>query len=108
MSALLAEAQFGTLHIKDFYWDGQAVFAYSALWLFLGIVWLGVAFYNKALEKPAFGLIYLVVAKVFLFDLSSLDGIWRIVSLFVLAGCLLGISHFHAKYFRLAKNGEGV
>lgn len=76
------------------------IFAYSAVWLLLGCVWLACAFKNRALVKPAFGLIYFVIAKVFLYDVSSLDDVWRIAALFGLAGALLGISYCYSRWFQ--------
>jgi len=100
VSSLLTQALYGTVNIGEINFTDFGIFLYSILWLSLGAIWLLVAFRNKFLVKPAFGLIYFVIAKVFLFDVSSSDGIWRICALFVLAGSLLGISHFYTKYFK--------
>lgn len=100
VSSLLTQALYGTVCISKINFTNFGIFSYSILWLGLGVIWLTIAFRNKFLVKPAFGLIYFVVAKVFLFDVSSLSGIWRIVALFALAGSLLVISHFYTKYFQ--------
>lgn len=83
-----------------FAFSDNRIFAYSAVWLLLGCVWLACAFKNRALVKPAFGLVYVVIAKVFLYDVSSLDDVWRIAALFGLAGSLLGISYCYSRWFQ--------
>ena len=83
--------------------SSAALFSYSAVWFMLAIVWLALAFRHQELIKPAFGLIYFVIAKVFLFDVAELNDFWRIISLFALAGALLAVSHFYSKYFRQIK-----
>lgn len=100
VTMLVADAFYGTAYLGGINCGGCSIFAYSAAWLLLGCIWLAVAFHNQALVKPAFGLIYIVIAKVFLYDVSSLNDIWRIVALFGLAGCLLGISYFYSRYFQ--------
>lgn len=87
-------------HATDSLLDAPDVDAYSAEWMFLGICWLFVAWKYRNMVKPAFGLIYLVIAKVFLLDVASQSGLVRVVSLFALAGALLGISYVYAKFFK--------
>ena len=79
---------------------GGAVFIYSVVWFVLGVIWMILAFYYKELIKPAFGMIYFVIAKVFLYDVANLNDFWRIVALFALAGSLLAVSHFYTKNFK--------
>ncbi len=100
VSALLSFALYGSVDLFGIRFDNSGIFAYSAAWLVLGCCWLLAAFRNTALVKPAFGLIYFVIAKVFLYDVSSLDGIWRISALFGLAVSLLAISYFYSRFFQ--------
>lgn len=100
VSAVLTLAFYSKLYLTDIDFDNGSIFAYSAAWLVLGCIWLTVAFRCRALVKPAFGLIYFVIAKVFLYDVSSLDGIWRISALFGLAGSLLAISYCYSRWFQ--------
>lgn len=79
--------------------DG-GIFAYSAGWMLLGICWLIAAKRVKEMAKPAFVLIYFVIAKVFLYDVAELSDFWRIIALFALAGSLFVIGHFHARFFK--------
>ena len=100
VTMLVMNAFYGTVCLDSADFDSRGIFAFSAVWLLLGCIWLAVAFRNRALIKPAFGMIYFVTAKVFLYDVSSLDDIWRIAALFGLAGGLLGISYFYGRYFQ--------
>ena len=100
VSALLTFALYGSVDLFGIRFDNSGIFAYSAAGLVLGCCWLLAAFRNTALVKPAFGLIYFVIAKVFLYDVSSLDGIWRISALFGLAVSLLAISYFYSRFFQ--------
>ncbi len=103
VTALLNVSAFGHAEFGNFHrLSGGDVFAYSCGWFLLGVVWMIFAFYNKILIKPAFGMIYFVIAKVFLYDVAALDDFWRIVSLFALAGALLAVSHFYTKCFKEA------
>ncbi len=94
---------FGTLHLNDIKATQAAIFVYSAVWLITGIAELSLSLKIKLLTKPAFVLIYIVVAKVFLYDVSFLQDLWRVACLLGLAGSLLGIGHCHAKYFKEEK-----
>ncbi len=100
VSALLTFALYNSVDLSGIRFDNSGIFAYSAVWLVLGCCWLLAAFRNTVLVKPAFGLIYFVIAKVFLYDVSSLDGIWRISALFGLAVSLLAISYFYSRFFQ--------
>lgn len=66
-----------------------------------GLVAAGVRWANKALRWQGLALLGVVTAKVFLYDLSSLEAIYRIVSFTVLGVLVLGISFF---YQRAASN----
>lgn len=105
VSAMLLYFFYGTLRLEKIDFTDISIFAFSVAWLVLGGMWLVVAFRKRVLVKPAFGLIYLVIAKVFLYDVASLAGIWRIIALFGLAGSLLAISYFYSRYFEIKKEG---
>ena len=63
----------------------------SALWGLVGITGLIVALRRDIapLRTAALGLLLATVAKVFLYDLSTLTSIYRVMSFFVLGGLLL-------------------
>jgi uncharacterized membrane protein len=70
-------------------------FAYSALWMGYGAVLMFIGFWKKSafLRYQALILIALTVGKVFLYDTSSLDRGYRILSLIAL-GLLLLVTSF--------------
>ncbi|SOR27848.1 conserved protein of unknown function; putative membrane protein [Methylorubrum extorquens] len=73
---------------------GQAEwYAYSAVWLGLGLVALGYGILRgSATARLASAvLVGLATLKVFLFDLSGLEGPLRALSFLGLGGCLIGI-----------------
>jgi uncharacterized membrane protein len=71
----------------------------SLLWTVYatGLVAAGVRWTNAGLRWQGLALFGLVVAKVFLYDLSSLEAIYRIVSFMVLGLLLLGVSFFYQR-----------
>ena len=71
----------------------------SLLWTVYasGLVAAGVWRANMALRWQGLALLGLVAAKVFLYDLSSLEAIYRIVSFMVLGLLLLGVSFFYQR-----------
>jgi uncharacterized membrane protein len=74
-------------------------YAYSAVWLALGILLLAYGLWRRAdpprLASSAF--VTASVAKVFLFDLSGLEGILRAASFIGLGLCLIGIGLTYQK-----------
>ena len=100
VSGMLTLAFYKTLYLNGINFTESGIFAYSAVWLLLSCLWLIVGLKETSLIKPAFALIYFVIAKVFIYDVSSLDGIWRISALFGLAGSLLVISYVYSRWFQ--------
>lgn len=83
-------------------WRGLSqleTYAYSAVWLALsvGILVLGVRFSSQVLRIASGLLVALAVAKVFLFDLSELDGVLRALSFIGLGAVLIGIGLFYQR-----------
>lgn len=66
----------------------------SVLWTLYagGLIAIGLARRSPLLRWQALALFSLVVAKVFLYDMSSLDRIYRIISFLVLGLLLMGVS----------------
>ncbi len=62
-----------------------------------GLVAAGVRWANKSLRWQGLALLGLVAGKVFMYDLSSLEAIYRIVSFMVLGLLLLGVSFFYQR-----------
>lgn len=82
-------------------------YAYSALWLAFGVVLLiaGMRFRFYALRLASAALIALTVIKVFVIDMSNLEGILRALSFIGLGVILIGIG---LAYQRLLRRGESL
>jgi uncharacterized membrane protein len=72
--------------------DGE-LYTYSIVWLLIGIGILitGIGFRARQLRLVAVGILLLVVAKVFLIDMSGLEGLLRALSFIGLGATLIGI-----------------
>ncbi|MCO5071893.1 MAG: DUF2339 domain-containing protein [Rhizobiaceae bacterium] len=81
-------------------------YAYSAIWLGLGVIILvlGVLQRSQMLRAASGLLIALAVAKVFLFDMSELEGVLRALSFIGLGAVLIGVGLFYQRL--LTKQGE--
>jgi uncharacterized membrane protein len=75
-------------------------YAYSAAWLlFAGVLLgLGLRLGVVALRYASLALVLLTVAKVFLFDMAALGGLYRALSFIGLGLCLLGIVWLYARF----------
>jgi len=73
--------------------------ALSTLWLLyaLGLMVAGMQRKSASVRWQALALLAVVIAKVFLFDLSSLDRFYRIMSFLLLGVVLLLISFFYQR-----------
>jgi uncharacterized membrane protein len=74
-------------------------YTYSAVWLALGVVLLvaGVTLRSWIVRVASAVLIAAAVAKVFLYDMSELDGALRALSFIGLGAVLIGIGLFYQK-----------
>jgi uncharacterized membrane protein len=74
-------------------------FSYSALIMLYGagLMWLGFARNSALLRWQAIVLIAVTVIKVFLFDVSSLDHGWRVLSFIILGVLLLAVSYAYQR-----------
>lgn len=75
-------------------------YSYSMAWLLLGICLLlaGVIKHSKMLRHASLGVIALTVGKVFLYDSSELEGLYRVFSFFGLGLSLLGLSWLYTRF----------
>src|SRR5208282_5494675 len=82
-------------------------FALTILWTcYAGLLLLlGIQRHSPLLRWQALVLLGIVVAKVFLFDLSFLARVYRILSFFILGSVLLAVSFFYQR--KLARNRTG-
>ena len=74
-------------------------FSYSALLMLYGagLIWLGFARRSALLRWQAIVLIAATIVKVFCFDVSELDHLWRVLSFIVLGALLLAVSYAYQR-----------
>jgi len=94
-------------------WSGMEqveTYTYSALWLALGVILLivGVRLRSQVLRIASAALIAIAVLKVFLFDMSELEGVLRALSFIGLGAVLIGIGLFYQRLLTLAKTRTEV
>lgn len=85
------------------------LWTYSAVWLALGLTLLGAGLFlgSRALRLVSAGFILPTVAKVFLVDMSGLEGAWRAMSFIGLGGALIGIGLVYQRLvFRTPASGN--
>jgi uncharacterized membrane protein len=94
------------------FWSGLGQFetySYSALWLAMGVGLLIAGVWQKSyiLRIASGALIAIAVAKVFLFDMSELEGVLRALSFIGLGAVLIGIGLFYQRLLtRAARTDE--
>ncbi|TIT75213.1 MAG: DUF2339 domain-containing protein, partial [Mesorhizobium sp.] len=108
VASLLAFA-YATLSVRRLFkgefiglWSGLGQFetyTYSALWLVIGVALLtaGVWLRSQVLRIASAVLIAVAVLKVFLFDMSELEGVLRALSFIGLGAVLIGIGLFYQR-----------
>jgi uncharacterized membrane protein len=88
----------------DIYWwnrtSSPEMWAYSLVWLVLGILCLAYGVVRGSFEaRIASGLLVLLaILKAFLYDLSVLTGIWRPLSFLCLGAVLIGIGLVYQRF----------
>ncbi|WEX78444.1 DUF2339 domain-containing protein [Sinorhizobium numidicum] len=115
--AVLAFA-WATLTVRRF-WQGENIadwkgflqgetYTYSVVWLVLGVLLLvaGSRFNAKSIRIASAVLVLIAVLKVFLIDMSNLEGVLRALSFIGLGGVLIGIGLFYQKILSNAGNGR--
>ncbi len=86
-------------------WASAAeLYSYSALWLALGILFLGLGIWRRSNEARIISIILVAMAvgKVFIFDLTGLSGILRAFSFIILGFVLIGIGFVYQNLSLLA------
>jgi uncharacterized membrane protein len=75
-------------------------YAYSAVWLVfaLALFVAGISLHRKYLRLAGLGVMALVVLKVFAWDMSGLEGLYRIASFIGLGLCLVGIGWLYQRF----------
>lgn len=79
------------------------MWTYSVAWLAGGLALLGggIARGTTALRRAGLAVVLLVVAKVFVLDLSHLTGLWRALSFLALGGVLVAIGGLYRRFVRV-------
>jgi uncharacterized membrane protein len=75
-------------------------YAYSVVWLGLALALFvaGIGLGSRAVRLVGLGVLALVVLKVFIGDLSNLEGLYRIASFVGLGLCLVGIGWLYQRF----------
>jgi uncharacterized membrane protein len=75
-------------------------YAYSIATLLFGLLLLigGVAFKHRGARATSFVFVLAATIKVFLFDASELQGLWRVLSFLLMGLSFLGISWAYARF----------
>ena len=106
-----------TLSVRRF-WQGVNIadwkgfipgetYTYSVVWLIIGVglLALGSRLDAKSVRLASAGLVLIAVLKVFLIDMSNLEGILRALSFIGLGAVLIGIGLFYQRIL-VKKSGE--
>ena len=88
-------------------WSGRQL-ALSTAWVIYGsvLMWLGFARRSRAIRIGAMIMLGFTILKVFLYDLSSLEQPYRIISFIVLGVILLVASYVYTKFKDLILDGD--
>ncbi len=75
-------------------------YAYSVAWLVYAVILLAIAIWRRyvALRYASLLIVMLTVAKVFLFDMSELTGIYRALSFIGLGLVLVAVGYFYRRF----------
>src|SRR5690606_1776059 len=106
---LLLGIAFVTLQVRHFYHGADLsgggasnaeIYSYSAVWLLTGFAALGVGVIrnNAMLRYASLAIVTLTVGKVFLYDASALEGLYRVFSFFGLGVSLIALSWFYTRF----------
>ncbi|MEO0425216.1 MAG: DUF2339 domain-containing protein [Pseudomonadota bacterium] len=89
----------GTVHPSRPPIEGAELYTYSVVWLVIALALLlgGTWRLGQQAYRAGLGLLGLVIAKVFLVDLSDLDGLLRVASFMGLGLSLLGVAYLHQR-----------
>jgi uncharacterized membrane protein len=76
------------------------LYTYSVVWGVMGVALLVLAILTRSLLYRYASLIFIgiTIAKVFMYDISKLEGLYRVLSFLVLGFVLIGISYVYSRY----------
>lgn len=80
--------------------EGVELYSYSAAWLVFGLALLAIGIWRSvpALRHAGMIMVCLVVAKVFLIDMSGLQGLLRVFSFLGLGAALIGLGYAYRRF----------
>ncbi|MCF8466505.1 MAG: DUF2339 domain-containing protein [Sneathiella sp.] len=83
-------------------------YTYSLVWLIIasGLMFVGIWRDSQLLSQSALLLLLAAVGKVFVFDMSALDGLLRAISFLGLGACLIGIGFLYQRYGKNESTAE--
>lgn len=86
------------------------LYTYSLAWMLVSavVLALGIRFGSTALRRWGLGLLIVVVVKVFIIDMSHLDGIWRAFSFLGLGAALVAVGWFYRRFVGHARPEEAA
>lgn len=107
--ALILLFVFLSLNIRQFYQGAYLngnittdaeIYTYSVVWLLMGIGLLvtGTLNHNKTIRVASLLIMILTAGKVFLYDASTLTGLYRVFSFFGLGLSLMALSWFYTRF----------
>jgi uncharacterized membrane protein len=102
-TAVVLALSYLTLQVRRFYQGPELgliyrtsdaeLWTYSAIWLLFGVLLLlaGILLRSQPARMASAAVVLLTVAKVFLYDLAGIGGVWRALSFIGLGLVLVGI-----------------
>ena len=89
----------GTLSSTSITSNGE-LYTYTIVWLILAIACLlgGSIRFGPNVYRAGFGLMMLVIGKIFLFDMADLEGLLRVASFMGLGLSLLGLAYLYQRF----------
>jgi len=86
------------LSLDKFTPDGE-LYTYSVVWMLMAIagVLAGTRWQFKELYKAGMALLAVVIGKIFLVDMSGLDGLWRVAAFMGLGLAMLALAWFYKR-----------
>ena len=89
----------GALDIALVTGNGE-LYTYTIVWLLMAVVCLlaGSIRFGTSVYRAGFGLMMLVIAKIFLFDMAGLEGLLRVASFMGLGLSLLGLAYLYQRF----------
>jgi uncharacterized membrane protein len=89
----------GTLSSTSITSNGE-LYTYTIVWLILAVACLlgGSIRFGPNVYRAGFGLMMLVIGKIFLFDMADLEGLLRVASFMGLGLSLLGLAYLYQRF----------